>query len=391
MKILVHDYSGHPFQIQLSKYFAQQNNDTIHVYSQSFITPKGNLNQIDNLTVEGIDVGKYNKYGVFTRLYYEWKYAACLKRVIKKHSPDIVISSNMPIFFQRAVQKYALKLGCKFIHWWQDIYSVAINKELKSRFGVIGRLLSLHFFNLEKWCTKKAHHIVAISDDFKEYIHTWKVQTPFSVIENWAPLNEIEQKSKANEWSKERNLDKSFNFLYSGTLGLKHNPQILIDLSHHFCQHSDVVIVVVSEGKGREYIDAKIKEQKITNIKTFDYIPFSEMSNLLSMSDVLIALLEDDAGTFSVPSKVLTYHCAGKPLLLSVPKINLASKIVERNHTGLVNPPNSTYDFLEAANQLYSNNELSKKFGENARGYAEATFNINLIGEQFYSIIKEIL
>ena len=66
---------------------------------------------------------------------------------------------------------------------------------------------------------------------------------------------------------------------------------------------------------------------------------FRDLPAALASSSVLVALLGEESGEFSVPSKVLTYHCAGRPLLLSVPASNLAARIVEQNSTGLVVPP----------------------------------------------------
>ena len=43
LRILVSDYSGHPFQVQLSRELARRGHEVIHSYSAGFQTPKGNL------------------------------------------------------------------------------------------------------------------------------------------------------------------------------------------------------------------------------------------------------------------------------------------------------------------------------------------------------------
>ena len=42
---------------------------------------------------------------------------------------------------------------------------------------------------------------------------------------------------------------------------------------------------------------------------------------MLASADVLVALLETDAGAFSVPSKVLTSLSAGRPILAAIPAV----------------------------------------------------------------------
>jgi GDP-D-mannose 3',5'-epimerase len=67
---------------------------------------------------------------------------------------------------------------------------------------------------------------------------------------------------------------------------------------------------------------------------------------VLGGADILIAMIEDDAGMFSVPSKVLTYFCCGRPVLAAVPRGNLARRLVEREHAGLGSDPGSDAQFI---------------------------------------------
>ena len=91
-----------------------------------------------------------------------------------------------------------------------------------------------------------------------------------------------------------------------------------------------------------------------------------------------------------MPSKVLTYHCAGRPLLLSVPKENLSARLVEGLETGIVVPPNENERFLDAVKRLIGNGNLRQKYGKNARRYAENTFDIEKITDKFEKIFQEM-
>jgi glycosyltransferase involved in cell wall biosynthesis len=98
---------------------------------------------------------------------------------------------------------------------------------------------------------------------------------------------------------------------------------------------------------------------------------------------VLLATLEADAGQFAVPSKILTYLCAGRPLLLAAPQANLAASVIQRSQGGMVVDPNNTAAWLEAAKRLCFNEELRAELAGNARRYAEETFDIKKIGSAF--------
>ena len=102
---------------------------------------------------------------------------------------------------------------------------------------------------------------------------------------------------------------------------------------------------------------------------------------------MLLAILEPDAGVFSVPSKVLSYHCAHRPLLLAVPRENLAADIVAREKSGLIVDPNDTAGFIEAAERLINDEELSSNLADNAIRYAHDRFDIEPITDKFLKVI----
>jgi colanic acid biosynthesis glycosyl transferase WcaI len=119
--------------------------------------------------------------------------------------------------------------------------------------------------------------------------------------------------------------------------------------------------------------------------------PFERYPDILGAADVLVALLEPTAGTFSVPSKVLSYLCAGRPLLAAVPSENLAARTVERAGAGLVVPPDDEEAFLLAAKRLRNEPRLRDTSGATARAYAEATFDTDQIAERFLQVIDGAL
>ena len=53
--------------------------------------------------------------------------------------------------------------------------------------------------------------------------------------------------------------------------------------------------------------------------------PAEDLPSVLSSADVLVALLEPDATKFSIPSKVLSYMAAGRPIVGLMPSDNPAA------------------------------------------------------------------
>ena len=387
--ILIHDYSGHPFQVQLSRQLAKHGHNVLHLYSASFQTPHGKLAVQDDdektFMVRGIDLGvPFQKYQFVKRRSQEITYGKLLAKEIEAYKPDIVISGNTPLDAQKIALESSHALGAKFFFWVQDVQGIAIKKILQQKLSFIGGLIGQFYTNLEKQLLKKSDKVILISEDFKKVMAQWSVpETKLAVIENWAPLEDMPSLEKDNAWSQQHKLTDKFTFLYSGTLGLKHNPDLLLQIALKYQNRDDVQVVVVSEGLGADWLKEQIDLHQLTNLKTLGFQDFADLPKVLASSDVLIAILEPDAGVFSVPSKVLSYMCAGRALLLAVPEENLAARLVAKHEMGLVVSPTDTEGFVEAAGNLLESQDKLGDYAGKARAYAETTFNIESIAQQF--------
>ena len=178
---------------------------------------------------------------------------------------------------------------------------------------------------MRKNILKKSDAIVSICDQFNDVLDSWDIKANKYVVPNWAPIKEIPILDKNHDWLSTYNLDGKFVCLYSGTMGMKHNPDVILDAAKSLNDVKDIIFVVISEGEGANYLKDQSKKYNLNNILILPFQKFSDLPMIFSSSDVLITVLEDDAGMFSVPSKLWSYYCSGKPNILSVPSNNLTS------------------------------------------------------------------
>ncbi len=398
MKILLHDYAGHPFQVQLSRELARQGHRVLHAYAGALQTPRGELERraddpehFDTTEVPMDPDYAKHKYSFRRRRSMEIDYGRRAAELIDRWDPDIVLSSNTPTETQSAILEASRQHDRRFIFWCQDFYSIAVDKLVRKKLPLIGRLIGGYYKHLERRQLRQSDHVVAITEDFRPIMVEEFDTDPdkISVIPNWAPLENLPVISKANDWSVAHGLEEKFVFLYTGTLGMKHNPELLLGLAKHFHDKPEVQVVVVSEGIGAEWLRERCAAEALRNLTLLPYQPFDRLPEVLAAGDVLTGILEPEAGIFSVPSKVLTYLCARRPILLAVPEVNLAARIIDNEHAGLTVPPSDPLAFVEAAEQLYSNPGMAATCGQNARNYAENTFNIDKIAVKFGEILND--
>lgn len=390
---MLHDRTGVPFTVQLGRELARRNYDILYSYGAFFQSPKGNLVRQEtdpsNFQIEAMQLNKpFQKYSFIKRRFQEIEYAHLLVQQIEKFDPDMtILCGSHPDALSVVYKKCKSR---RMVFWVQDIYGVAIKRILSNRFPIVGDWIGNYYMRLEKQLLHQSDHIILISADFMDLMNNWGIDpSKIDVIHNWTPIEELPVRPKYNAWSVHHQLTDKFCILYAGTLGLKHNPEILLRLALHFKLDDQVRIVVISEGLGADWLRKKKEELSVENLLLLDFQLFKNMPDVLGTADVLLAILEPDAGIYSAPSKVLTYLCAERAILLAIPPENLSARIVSENDAGLVVHPTEIETFVAAAQKLRMDTALRQKVAQNAREYAENNFDIVTICDRFEKIILQ--
>ena len=397
MRIAVHDYAGHPFQVQLSRELARRGYDVLHLHFAAFPTGKGALEEKADdpkgFAVRGLHVdGEFNKYSLLTRPLHDRKYARAVVQALRSFGPELVLSANTPLISQQVIQSECTRRGARFVFWQQDVLGVGIKSLMNRRLPLLGSRIGAGFIALERSLLRKSDAVVTISEDFLPMLSEWDVPAEkIHVIQNWAPLDELPSLPRDNAWAREHGLKDKRTILYCGTLGLKHNPQLLLELARRFWLEEDVRVVVVSEGLGSEWLRKQARTLKSENLVLLGVQPYDRLPEILATGDVLVAVLERDAGVFSVPSKVLSYLCAERPVLAAMPASNLAARLIRRDRSGIVVEPDDVEGFVTAAWRLLERPSLQARLAGRGRRYAETTFDINRIGDRFDEVFAGLI
>lgn len=392
-RIVVCDPSGHPFQVQLSRELARRGHQVLHLYWSDFLTPHGLLNRQDwdvaSFSIAGVSIGEpHSKNSFIRRRRQEKQFGILAWECAQAFRPHVFVSCNMPIDAQDTVNAACRRKGVRLVSWLQDIYGIAASSILGSKLGAAGRMIGRYYERRERRLLRECDAIICISDDFADIVTSWKIPSEKCiVIPNWAPVQEINFEEEKNGWALSRNLHQNKIVMYTGTLGFKHNIEMIAAAAERMRQRSDVKFVVVSEGWKATQLRALITRMSLDNVEILPFQRYEQYSEVLGAADILIAFVDGDAGGYSVPSKVLSYLCAGRPIVLAAPEGNLASKTVIEAGAGLVVPAGASSEFAQAIARLMDDDGRRAVLGRNARRYAEAHFDIVRIADRFEPIL----
>ncbi|KUL28211.1 glycosyltransferase family 4 protein [Streptomyces regalis] len=394
MRILVHDYSGHPFQAQLSRELAQRGHDVVHSTCPAYVSGKGNLAQDAVFGLRFVTIGDnvvLDKGAYVRRLFQETRLGLELARQVRREKPDVAMLGNLPIP-TLVVAAAALKaLRIPWVLWHQDITAVALRSFAAAGVSRLMGVAARVFEQGEKWSARRASAVVVIADSFVRIHREWGTAAKVTVIPNWAPLDEIRPVPRANVWSREHGLTGVRTVLYSGTIGLKHNPELLVRLAETLREQGEQVrLVVVNDGPAVPVIKEAAAARGV-DLTLLPFQPYERLPEVLGTGDVLVVLLAADAGEFSVPSKTLSYLCAGRPVLGLMPQDNLAGRLLRQAGSAVFAPEESSLaDAATWVREVLNDPAHAESLGKESRALAEREFALEGCASQFEDILRTV-
>lgn len=389
--VLVHDYVGHPFTVEFSRALAAKGVRVTYVFFSAEGGPKGRIERVaddpSNFEIFSVDIGTtYSKSNLFKRRSADILYGKKVAAIVRKIAPDIVLSVA-PTDAQDDILKAARDVGASSVFWCQDIYSIAITRILSRKLPGVGHLIGAWYRFLERRQMQRADHVVHITDGFLKVTDAWGIaRSKISVIPNWGVIDKIPVLPRDTAWAREFGLTRARRVVYSGTMALKHNPDFLKRLAEK--SQDDVDVVVVGFGVGAERL--ALRAETLDNLQVLPLQPFARFPEVLGSADVLVAVIEADAGEFSVPSKVLSYLCAGRPIVLAAPADNLAAQIVTQAGAGIVVAPDDLDGFVAAVSGLLEDPDKCAAMGAAGRATAEQRFDLDRVCTVFEELFDRL-
>jgi colanic acid biosynthesis glycosyl transferase WcaI len=399
VRVHVHDHSGHPFTVQMSGHLAAQGHEVVHGYSAQFESPHGRLevgaDDPAELRIQALSAGvAFAKYSPVQRTRYELSYARAWQRHLHEQPADVVVACNVPLFTLSRMRRYFARHKQPWVLWHQDIYSRAIADEAARALPALAAgLARQRLYRMERSQVAGAGAVLAIGEDFVREYERWGLSTTHvHVLPNWAPIDEILPGQRDNGWAQRHGLPQdALRLMYAGTIGRKHNPMLLVELLDAVqAAGVEADLTVVSEGEAADDLAAATTGRRDVRILPFQ--PVDELSDVLASADVCVALLEPAAAQFSVPSKVLSYLCAGRPTIGLVPERNAAAEDIAQTG-GFVASPSSEGAMLAAGwvASIWDDPAKRVEIGARARARAVDRFDIGRIGAEFEKVLCEVV
>jgi colanic acid biosynthesis glycosyl transferase WcaI len=145
----------------------------------------------------------------------------------------------------------------------------------------------------------------------------------------------------------------------------------------------DVVWFLVGQGEERGALEEAIRQRQLSNIRLLPLQPEDTLAEMYSAADVLLLNQKAAVVESVIPSKLLTYMAAGRPVLAAVSNKSETARYVERAKCGRIIHSEDPMALVEAALSLRADGTLREKLGSNGRAYVLEHFTKDKILREY--------
>ena len=199
------------------------------------------------------------------------------------------------------------------------------------------------------------------------------------VIPNWTDAIHEVGIDEQRQFRHERSIpDGGFLLAYGGNIGVAAGVETLIESFHHLTDVQELHLLVAGEGSRLNTCQNLVHTISVDRVTFYTPWPKQDTSRVLGAADLLILPTRGHQSLASVPSKLITYMLAARPVIaLALPHSDLAETI-EQSGCGWVVPPDQPEQLSTRIREILKlpRSELIQR-GISGRKYALS----NLVGE----------
>jgi colanic acid biosynthesis glycosyl transferase WcaI len=310
--------------------------------------------------------------------------------VLFTRRPNVIYSNTWPIFATGLLSLVAILRRIPIVVSIQDIYpeSLIIQRRLSQK-SWSARILSW----VDGIIARKSHAIVVISSGFAKVYRTERKvpESSIHIVPNWMDIEHVNLDADGLAIRHKYNVpERSLLLVYAGNVGTAAGIETVIEAFQNLIDFPNVHLLIAGEGSRLERCK-KLAEQ-VGNGKVIFHSPWrmEETSAILQAGDVLVLPTYGSQSLVSVPSKLISYLLARKPVLaLALPGSDINNTILEANCGWVIKPdlPSEVVEKIKEISRLRPE-QLEAK-GIAGREYAICNLSKNVNLHRIVQVLKQ--
>lgn len=223
-----------------------------------------------------------------------------------------------------------------------------------------------------------ARHVIVLGRDVRKLISKkYKKTENLEIIPLWGDIHGIvPEDKKCNPILKELSIENNFVVLYVGNIGRTHNIELLVQCAQLLNNRTDITFFFIGDGAKKNWLDNRIAELDIGNIKSHTFYSRSKQSEVHSAGDIAVVSFIPGMAGISVPSRMYNIMAGGRPILAIADEESELAMVVREENIGWVV---TSYDAQDVVNVILAVKDKKTELiemGARARKVAEEKYTL---------------
>jgi len=241
---------------------------------------------------------------------------------------------------------------------------------------------------LEGFIYRKAGKVVCLCQGFIQKLQARGIQTEkLQVIPDWSDTDRIHPVPRPEAFRKTHDLSEGqFVVMHTGNMGKKQDLLNVVRAAELSQNIPDLLWLLVGQGEERALLEGEIARRKLRNIRLLPLQPAESLAEMYSSADVLLLNQKASVRDAVIPSKLLTYMAAGRPVLAAANERSEAAEQILRSECGIVVSPENPAALVEGALSLRKDSSLCQRLSANGRTSAETHFTKRRVLQDYVAL-----
>jgi colanic acid biosynthesis glycosyl transferase WcaI len=302
--------------------------------------------------------------------------------------PNIIISDGPPILgtiISAIIAKMNKAVLITIIH--DFVADIMLSND------ILRKILGKQLLNIESFSYQLCDYIVVLSEGFRKIMIREKCieESKIIIVPVWLDGQEIVPLERDNAWRREMNIPpEKFVVLYAGTIGLVSGAEVVLEAARLLEFYPDILFLLVGEGQAKDRLEEQVRYLRFPRVRFLPFQPRERLSEVQATADVSLVTLAPGRGKTSVPSKVLGYMAAARPVIAAVDVDCDTADTVRKAACGLVAKPGDGQELAHAILSFYQNNSHREACGQAGRRYFLQHFDRRVVMEKYLDLIERL-
>ncbi len=342
-----------------------------------------------------------NGVTVLRRRIYLPKRASALRRILydtslavtafwsglRTRDVDLILAVEPPIQAGAVARVLARWKRVPYVLWIQDLAL-----EAAMSVGMMHASPALRFGQqLENWSHARARKLILISDGFRKNLSDkGHAAEKFVVLPNWADVDALRPAEHGGDFRKRYGIaDDALLVLHSGNMGVKQALENVLRAASVLRAPPRVVFALVGDGSQKNVLMQMAQRENLENVFFIPLQARADLPYMLAAADVLLLNQHADLVEAVIPSKLLTYMAAARPIVIAAHAASEAARQVHAAGCGVLVAPDNPAALANAILELGAAPDARARLGARGREYVETHFARAILLREFETVLTE--